>query len=407
MSHKLRVAIIGGGVIGSAVARRVLQQMPGAEVTLFEKEQRVADHQTGHNSGVVHAGLYYEPGGLKAKLCRRGVQLLEEYVSDRDIPYDQCGKLVVALDELERQRLEAIHDRATRNGVPEVRMIGPEELREIEPNAVGVAALHSPTTAIIDYRRLTEHLVQDLRNAGGDVRLGTKVHSAESHAGGVRLETSGGAFEANYAIACAGLQSDRLARRAGAAKSPSIVPFFGQYMILEEQFRDITNGLVYPVPDPKYPFLGVHLTKRVDGEMTVGPNAFLSLSREMYQGLGVNPRDSLSVAADPGFWKFASKNIPGAVREIGGVVSPKRFIEQAARYVPAIADAKVTRAPRGIRAQALNRDGSLVDDFVIEQLGRVTHVRNAPSPGATSSLAIAEHIVQAVIDRQDLADWTG
>lgn len=404
MSHKLRFAIIGGGVIGAAVARRVLQQIPDAEVTLFEKEERVADHQTGHNSGVVHAGLYYEPGGLKAKLCRRGVHLLEEYVSDRDIPYDQCGKLVVALDEREHHRLEAIHDRATRNGVPGVRMIGPEELREIEPNAVGVAALHSPTTAIIDYRRLTDHLVQDFREAGGDVRLGTEVHTAESDASAVRLETSEGTFEANYAIACAGLQSDRLARRAGAAQSPSIVPFFGQYMILEERFRDITNGLVYPVPDPKYPFLGVHVTKRVDGGMTVGPNAFLSFSREIYQGLGVNPRDSLSVITDPGFWKFASKNLPAAAREIGGVVSPKRFIEQAARYVPAIADAKATRAPRGIRAQALNRDGSLVDDFVIEQLGKVTHVRNAPSPGATSSLAIAEHIVQTVIERQDLAN---
>lgn len=403
MSRTERFAVIGGGVIGAAVAREITRRVPSAEVVVFEKENAVAEHQTGHNSGVVHAGLYYEPGGLKAQLCRRGVSLLQQYVAEREIPYEQCGKVVVALDEVERERLANIHDRATRNGVPGVRLVGPEGLREIEPNAVGVAALHSPETAIIDYHAVTEALIDDVRAAGGEVRLGTEVFAARSGERGVILETSSGDFSFDYAIACAGLQSDRLARKGGAESSPSIVPFFGQYMVLEERFRDVTNGLVYPVPDPNYPFLGVHLTKRVDGEMTVGPNAFLSFSREIYRGLGISPRDSLAVATDPGFWKFASKNLTSAAREIQGVLSTRRFIEQAARYVPAVADARATRMPRGIRAQALARDGKLVDDFVIEHLGRVTHIRNAPSPGATSSMAIAEHIVQTAIAEHGIA----
>ncbi|MGW1678178.1 FAD-dependent oxidoreductase [Saccharopolyspora sp. NPDC002376] len=225
----------------------------------------------------------------------------------------------------------------------------------------------------------------------------------EETGGGVRVRTSRGDERFDHVIACAGLQSDRLARRSGAAESPSIVPFFGQYLVLEPGFRDITRGLVYPVPDPKYPFLGVHLTKRVDGAMTVGPNAFLSFSREIYWGLGIDVRDAFAIAGDPGFWRFASANLAGARREIHGVVSAKKFVKDAARYVPAIEDARFKRMPRGIRAQALDRDGHLVDDFVIQHVGPVTHLRNAPSPGATSSLAIAEHIVESVVERHDLA----
>lgn len=407
MSRNPRFAVIGGGIIGAAVAREVQLRIPDAEVVLFEKEDRVGAHQTGHNSGVVHAGLYYEPGSLKAQLCRRGVHLLEEFVAKNDVPYEQCGKVVVALDAIEQQRLEAIYGRATQNRVPGVRLIGAEELGEIEPNAVGRGAVYSPETAIVDYRRMTECLVEELTAAGGVTRLGTRVDAADDDGQRVVLSTSAGDATFDYAIACAGLQSDRLARRAGAAQSPSIVPFFGQYLVLEPKYSDVTNGLVYPVPDPNYPFLGVHLTKRVDGAMTVGPNAFLSFSREMYRGLGINVRDSLSIATDPGFWRFASKNLSSALREIQGVLSPKHFIEQAARYVPAIADARATRAPRGIRAQALDREGTLVDDFVLEHLGRVTHIRNAPSPGATSSLAIAEHIVQTVVAEHALKTFSG
>lgn len=401
MVEQRRVAVIGGGIIGAAVARELTRRLPGAEVVLFEKERELAAHQTGHNSGVVHAGLYYEPGGLKARLCRRGVRLLQSYVAERDIPYERCGKVVVALDEVERGRLEAIHDRAVRNGVPGVRLISGGELREIEPEARGIAAIHSPDTAIIDYAAVTRALVEDARDAGADVRLGVEVSGIET-ASGANVRTAEGDERFDNVIACAGLQSDRLARRSGAARSPSIVPFFGQYLVLEPRFRDITRGLVYPVPDPKYPFLGVHLTKRVDGAMTVGPNAFLSFSREIYRGLGVNVRDALEVAADPGFWRFAAGNLAGARREISGVLSAKRFVEAAARYVPAIEDARFARLPRGIRAQALTGDGRLVDDFVIQHVGPVTHLRNAPSPGATSSLAIAEHVVGEVVERHGL-----
>ncbi|MDA3630523.1 L-2-hydroxyglutarate oxidase [Saccharopolyspora oryzae] len=404
MVETRRVAVVGGGIIGAAVVRELNRQLPGAQVVLFEKERELAAHQTGHNSGVVHAGLYYEPGGLKARLCRRGVQLLQDYVAEHDIPYERCGKVVVALDEVERGRLDAIYDRATKNGVPGVRLISGAELREIEPEARGIAAIHSPDTAIIDYAAVTRSLVEDARSAGVDVRLGVEVLGVdEPSGGGVRVRTSRGDERFDNVIACAGLQSDRLAQRSGAAKSPSIVPFFGQYLVLEPRFRDITRGLVYPVPDPKYPFLGVHLTKRVDGAMTVGPNAFLSFSREIYRGLGINVRDSLAIAADPGFWRFASENLAGARREILGVLSAKKFIKDAARYVPAIEGARFARMPRGIRAQALAGDGKLVDDFVIQHVGPVTHLRNAPSPGATSSLAIAEHIVENVIERHDLA----
>ncbi|MBQ0825442.1 L-2-hydroxyglutarate oxidase [Streptomyces tagetis] len=404
MVERRRFAVVGGGIIGAAVVGEVNRRLPDAEVVLFEKEREPAAHQSGHNSGVVHAGLYYEPGGLKARLCRRGVRLLRDYVAERDIPYERCGKVVVALDEGERGRLEAIHDRARRNGVPGVRLVGGAELREIEPEARGIAALHSPDTAIIDYAAVTRALVRDAERAGTHVRLGVEVLGAQAApGGGVTLRTRHGDERFDHVIACAGLQSDRLARRSGAGPSPSIVPFFGQYLLLEPRFGDITRGLVYPVPDPAYPFLGVHLTKRVDGAMTVGPNAFLSFSREVYRGLGIDVRDTLAVAADPGFWRFASRNLAGARRELRGVLSTGRFLREAARYVPAIEGAAFTRLPRGIRAQALGRDGRLVDDFVIQHTGPVTHLRNAPSPGATSSLAIAEHIVQHVIERQGLA----
>ncbi|WP_053913836.1 L-2-hydroxyglutarate oxidase [Streptomyces sp. TP-A0875] len=404
MGQRRRLAVVGGGIIGAAVVREVNRRLPDAEVVLFEKERAPAAHQSGHNSGVVHAGLYYEPGGLKARLCRRGVRLLARYTAERGIPYERCGKVVVALDETERGRLAAIHERARRNGVPGVRLVDGAGLREIEPEARGIAALYSPDTAIVDYAAVTRALVADAGRAGTRVRLGVEVVAAgAAPGGGATVRTRQGEERFDHVIACAGLQSDRLARRSGAGPSPSIVPFLGQYLLLEPRFGALTRGLVYPVPDPAYPFLGVHLTKRVDGAMTVGPNAFLSFSREVYRGLGVDVRDTLAVAADPGFWRFAAGNLAGARRELRGVLSTGRFLREAARYVPAVEGAAFTRLPRGIRAQALGRDGRLVDDFVVQHTGPVTHLRNAPSPGATSSLAIAEHIVGHVIARHGLA----
>lgn len=392
-------AVVGAGIIGAAVARELTLRFPGATVSIFDKESKVAGHQTGHNSGVVHAGLYYEVGGLKATLCRRGVTLLKEFCVQKGLPYEECGKLVIALDEQEKGRLSAIYERATANGVPGVRMLDAEGIRAIEPNAVGIAALHSPTTAIVDYAKVTAALVADVSEAGGKVTLNCEVLNITERSTGVTLETTQGSFDADYVVVCAGVQSDRLARGAGSAKQPSVVPFFGQYFKLEDSYRSVLNGLVYPVPDPKYPFLGVHLTKRVDGDMMVGPNAFLSLSREKYAGLGLDVRDLAETITNPGFWKFASRNMATAAREVKTVLSEKHFLKEAAKYVPAMEGAKATRLTRGIRAQAMNADGTLLDDFAIDYENRVTHIRNAPSPGATSSMAIAEHIVSS-LDKQ-------
>ena len=396
-----RWAVVGAGIIGAAVAREVLMRHDSVDVTVFEKEDRPAVHQTGHNSGVVHAGLYYEPGSLKARLCRRGVSLLLDFADEHDLAVDECGKVVVATDGVEAERLGAIHDRAQANGVPDLAMLDRNGLRGIEPHAEGVAALHSPHTAIIDYPGLTEALIADVRSRGGRIRLSTPVKDIRrmGRTGGsdtALVRTPVDAQEFDAVIVCAGLHSDRLAARSGEGRNPTIVPFFGQYFILEPGCDDIVNGLIYPVPDPKYPFLGVHVTRRIDGGLMIGPNAFLSLSREGYRGLGFNLPDAMSVAGDLGFWRFAAANMATAARELPGVVSIDRFVDAAARYVPKLAGAGGRRATRGIRAQAMNRDGTLVDDFVIDRAGATMFVRNAPSPGATSALAIAEHLVDTV-----------
>ncbi|MGB3374835.1 MAG: L-2-hydroxyglutarate oxidase [Microbacterium sp.] len=390
---KQKFAVIGAGIIGSAVGRALARRHPDATVTVIEKEDHVAAHQTGRNSGVVHAGLYYEPGGLKARLCRQGGIMLKEFCAEKGLPYVECGKLVVALDEIEEQRLTDIFTRATANGVPGVAMLGPEGIREIEPNVIGHAALHSPGTAIVDYAAITAALAEDIVAAGGTVMFGTEVSYIEERDSEAVVHTSRGEVRADHVVVCAGAQSDRLARRSGASTQPKIVPFFGQYFLLEPAYRDVLNGLVYPVPDPKYPFLGVHLTKRFDGEMTVGPNAFLSLSREGYRGLGLSLRDLSETLLDGGFWRFAGQNASSAVREARSVLSKKFFLREVQKYVPMLEGADASRLERGIRAQAMDARGRLLDDFVIDFEERVTHIRNAPSPGATSSMAIAEHIV--------------
>ncbi|WP_432789546.1 L-2-hydroxyglutarate oxidase [Brevibacterium sp. K11IcPPYGO002] len=404
MAKHTRWAVVGAGIIGAAVAREILGRHDSADVTLFEKEDHPAAHQTGHNSGVVHAGLYYEPGSLKATLCRRGVDLIRDFANDHNVAVDECGKVVVATDETEVERLHAIHDRALANGVPDIALIDRDGLRDIEPNAEGLAALHSPHTAIIDYPGLTDALVADFRTHGGRVRFSTPVKSID-HRGGPTgdtaiVRTPVDAQEFDHVIVCAGLQSDRLAARSGQNRTPTVVPFFGQYFILDEEYSSAVNGLIYPVPDPKYPFLGVHVTRRIDGGLMIGPNAFLSFSREGYRGLGLNIPDSLAVAADPGFWRFAAGNMATAARELPGVLSIEKFVAEAARYVPSLAGADGYRATRGIRAQAMNRDGTLVDDFVIDRAGATMFLRNAPSPGATSALAIAEHLVATIDGRR-------
>ncbi|MFF1830082.1 L-2-hydroxyglutarate oxidase [Paenarthrobacter sp. NPDC058040] len=390
-------AVVGGGIIGVAVARELTNTLDGVQVTLYEKEDRLAGHQTGHNSGVVHAGLYYEPGGLKATLCRRGVGLLQEFCADKGLPYDACGKLVIAQTPEESKRLENIFARATANGVPGARMLKAGQISEVEPNAVGLSALHSPETAIVDYAAITRALADDVRAAGGRIRLGQDVTSLEQRGSGVVVTTKDGGEHYDLVVVCAGLQSDRLAAATGEPKTPRIVPFFGQYFLLGHEARDKVKGLIYPVPDPKHPFLGVHLTKRIDGEMMLGPNAFISFGRESYSWKDINVRDVLDYTLFPGFWNFARQNVPSAVREFQTVVSKSRFIREAMRFVPSLEGATVLPGTRGVRAQAMNGDGSLVDDFVIARRRDTVLVRNAPSPGATSSMAIAEYIVQQAL----------
>lgn len=417
-----RTAVIGGGIIGLAVAREVLSRNPDSEVVLYEKEDHVAAHQTGNNSGVVHAGLYYEPGGLKATLCRRGVGLLRDFAREHGVAYEECGKIVVAKDEVQQQRLNGIYERATANGVPGVRIIDSAEIKQIEPYSEGVAALHSPETAIVDYRGICEALAKEFTAAGGDLRLSTEVTSVREDviagAGGKLAQVashSAGSRQNRPAqkqgkedlelfdlvIACAGLQSDRLAQASAEPRYPKIVPFYGDYFMLAEHKAAQVKGLIYPVPDPKYPFLGVHITRRYDGEVMLGPNAFLSLGREIYRRGRLSPRDVADVALTPGFWRFAAKNLPATIRETRTALSKQVFVDEANKYLPGIELKDVTRGPRGVRAQAMNADGSLVDDFVITGGSRLVHVRNAPSPGATSAFAIAEHIVAEALSRQN------
>jgi L-2-hydroxyglutarate oxidase LhgO len=416
-----RVAVIGGGILGLAVARRVTQVEPGATVTVFEKEPGIARHQTGRNSGVVHAGLYYKPGSLKATLCRRGVELLTEFAAAHRIRYSECGKVVVAVDDSELGRLDDIAARAVANGVPDTRMLTPAELRAVEPHAFGVAALHSPRTGIIDYPAVAAALRDEVVDAGGAVRTGAEVVAVDERPDGVhvRLRVRGQALvkpNGNHAasaggvaevtepvgpfdllLSCAGLQSDVVAELTGEDPSPRIVPFRGDYWLLRPERRDLVRGLIYPVPDPRYPFLGIHLTKRVDGEVLVGPNAVLATAREGYTLGTVARADLRGTLAWPGFRKMARQHWKTGAKEIMRTVSRRAFVAEARRYVPALAAGDVVRGPAGVRAQAVARDGSLVDDFVLASRGRVIHVRNAPSPGATASLAIAEYIVNQVV----------
>jgi L-2-hydroxyglutarate oxidase LhgO len=381
-----RIGIVGGGILGLALARRL---SAGADVTVLEKEDRVGAHQTSHNSGVAHAGLYYQPGSLKARLCRRGITLLEQYCRERGLPYVECGKLVVARDERETPALAEIERRAIANGVPGLRRLGAGGLREVEPHARGVAALHSPRTAIVDFAAVARAFAEDVREAGGEIRLGFEVSAIEK---GV-LRSAGGEERAfDLVVVCAGLQADRVSRLAGDRAEPAIVPFRGEYYRLVPARAGLVRGLIYPVPDPRYPFLGIHLTRRVGGTVDIGPNAVLALSREGYRRGSFAPADLWETLRWPGFRRMARSHWRTGAREVYGSLSKRAFVAAARSYLPELTVGDVERAGTGVRAQAVDADGALVDDFRVNRIGDVVTVRNAPSPAATSSLAIAEHI---------------
>ena len=376
------VAVVGAGILGLATAWTVLQRRPDAAVVVVEKEPAIGVHQTGHNSGVLHAGIYYAPGSLKARLCRAGKEQIERYARDRGIPYDANGKLVIAADDDEVPGLERLAERAARNGVPGLRWLDANELTTVEPAARGVAALHSPSTGVIDFRAVCDALAGDVRAAGGTVRTGWPVDRLSGN-GPVVLAGPAGAITARSVIACAGLQSDRLA----GTRDVRIVPFRGSWYRLRGPVADRIRGSIYPVPDPRYPFLGVHLTRRIDGEVWAGPNAFLAFARERYRRWAVAPRDAVDVARFGGFWRFAARNLAAARREFVHDVSRHAYARAVARYLPGVRAADLERGPMGVRAQAMTSDGSMVDDFRIARRGAVVHVLNAPSPAATSSRA--------------------
>lgn len=392
------VGIVGGGILGLAVGREVTRRWPGTRVVVLEKEDRVAAHQTGHNSGVVHAGIYYRPGSLKAELCARGRLLLRDYCAEHGLPYDECGKLVVAVDAEEMARFDALEVTARENGVPDLRRLDAAGLREVEPHAAGIAALHSPRTAITDYVAIARSLAAGIEAAGGEVLLSTPVTAVRRTASSVELAHDGGTTRAERVVLCAGLQADRVGRLAGDAPSPRIVPFRGDYMAVSEAKQHLVRGMVYPVPDPRYPFLGVHFTRRVGGGLEVGPNAVLALAREGYHRSAVRLPDLADAARWPGFWRMAGTHWRTGARELRGSLSKRAYMRVAQRYVPEIGAADVLRAGSGIRAQAVERDGSLVDDFRISTIDGVASVRNAPSPAATSCLAIAEHVVDRMAE---------
>jgi (S)-2-hydroxyglutarate dehydrogenase len=399
------VVIVGAGIVGLATAYRLLESRPGLRVTIVEKESDVALHQSGHNSGVVHAGIYYAPGSLKARLCREGKAEVEQFAERHDIPLEHCGKLIVALSEDELPRLETLRERAEANAVPGLEAVGPERIREIEPHAAGLRGLWSPTTGIVDFRRVALAYADEIRARGATIVTDARVVAIRSRGKRRVVETRRGAVEAKGVITCAGLQSDRVAAMTGRPDPtvPQIVPFRGDYYTLVPTARGLVRGLLYPVPDPRFPFLGVHFTRRVDGEVWAGPNAVLAFAREGYRRRDVSLGDLAGVLTYPGFLRLARRHLRTGLAEMWRDVSKRAFAAELRRFVPEIQGEDLVFGPSGVRAQALNRDGSLADDFVLDGGDGVLHVRNAPSPGATSSLAIGRVVAADATERFGLS----
>ena len=386
-----RVAVVGGGIVGLAVAERVLREDPAAQVTVLEKEQDWARHQTGRNSGVVHSGLYYAPGSLKARWCRDGRQALLDLARSEGVAHEVTGKLVVATEVAELERLEALHERGVANGLTIRRLTG-EQAREVEPHLVALAALHVAETGIVDFRGVCAVLVRRLRDGGARLLPGTEVVGGREKGSEVELDTTAGEVVADAVVVCAGLQADRVARLLGHRPSVRIVPFRGEYRSLTPDAARLVRGLVYPVPDPAFPFLGVHLTRGVDGGVHAGPNAVPALAREGYTWGDVNLIDLAGTLGYPGFWRLARRHHRSGLAEVGRSLSSRRFADSVRRLVPELREEDLVPAPAGVRAQAVRPDGTLVDDFLVERHGRVVHLLNAPSPAATASLEIARHV---------------
>jgi (S)-2-hydroxyglutarate dehydrogenase len=390
------VAVIGAGIVGLATAEALTRRYPGLRVAVLDKEREVARHQTGHNSGVVHAGIYYRPGTLRARLCVEGVTRLRDFCAEHGVAYDAVGKVIVATDDNEVQRLEALLERGRANGVPQLSMLDAAELRAIEPFAAGLRAIHSPSTAIVDFPGVATALAGIAQGRGARVELGAPVSAVIPGRDEVLVRTPHLDVRARRLIACAGLHADRIARMSGLVPEVRIVPFRGEYYLLRPERRDLVRGLIYPVPDPALPFLGVHFTRMVSGEVEAGPNAVLALAREGYSHGRVSPRDLADTLSFPGFWRLARRFWRVGAYEFYRSLSTAAFVASLRRLVPAVTAADVRRGGAGVRAQAIGRDGALIDDFVIAETDTALHVLNAPSPAATASLAIGEHLAVRV-----------
>jgi (S)-2-hydroxyglutarate dehydrogenase len=386
------LAIVGGGIVGLAVARELLRRSPRASVCVLEREAEVGTQQTGHSSGVIHAGIYYRPGSLKARLCVQGASELREYCAERGIACERSGKLILATDPSELERLKELERRATANGVPGVRLLDRAGIAEIEPHARGVAGLHSPSTAVVDFRDVARAYAQDVLDAGGIVATECEITGVERGPRSLRLTHANGSTEATHAIFCAGAWADRLAIAAGAGADPRIVPFRGAYLRLVPERRHLVRSLIYPVPDPSLPFLGVHLTRHIDGEILIGPSALIVGARDAYRLRTVRRRDLRETLTWPGTWRMLASFWRAGATELHRSVSRSAFLAAARRFLPELETSDVEPSFAGVRAQALGRDGRLVEDFVFSATDRALHVRNAPSPAASASLAIARHV---------------
>ncbi|QWA27091.1 L-2-hydroxyglutarate oxidase [Pseudomonas sp. RC3H12] len=389
--------IIGGGIVGLATAMALLTRRPGASLLILEKEASLGRHQTGHNSGVIHAGIYYAPGSLKADLCKRGAQATKDFCAEHGIAFEVCGKLLVASNDLEVQRMQALYERSQQNGL-KVERLDAGTLSEREPNIVGKGALFLDATGIVDYQQVCDAMAKVIRQAGGEVHLSTAVRAIQEHADHVAVSTDGNTWRARQLVACAGLQSDRLARLAGVKIEHQIIPFRGEYYRLPASKNQIVNHLIYPIPDPELPFLGVHLTRMIDGSVTVGPNAVLGFGRENYRKFSVNWRDVAEYARFPGFWKTIWNNLGSGTTEMKNSLFKRGYLEQCRKYCPSLEVEDLLPYEAGIRAQAVMRDGTLVHDFLFAETPRMVHVCNAPSPAATSAIPIGQMIAEKILE---------
>ena len=396
-----QVTIVGGGIVGLATAWRLLEARPQLKILLLEKEAKLAAHQTGNNSGVLHAGLYYKPGSAKAQCAVQGLQQMVAFCRAHGIPHEQCGKIVVATQPDELERLENLWQRGLANGLQGLRKLSPEQLREIEPHAAGLAAIHVPQEGIVDYPAVCEKLGELIRQAGGEIKLGACVEKILPGPGGWTVETSAGNFQTKFVVACGGLHADRLVRAAGQKPAAKIIPFRGEYFQIKKERQFLVRHLIYPVPDPKFPFLGVHFTRLIHGGIEAGPNAVLAFAREGYKWTDVNLRDLAESLFFPGLWKFLAKYPSLCGYEIRRSLSKAEFTRSLQKLVPAIRADDLEAGGAGVRAQAMLPDGKLVEDFHFEEARGILHVVNAPSPAATAALAIGAKISEKVLTQLD------